>query len=257
MMCTRAVDVAYIQNQPVENDVTTDGLVLGAGVLPITFDQNGELCFLLGREHYVAGWQGSETWSAFEGGSKTTDDDVYHTAAREYIEESLAVLCDNICTHETIAGVAQALREHDYLFRVTMQLAAPKRSSNKSRYHVTFVVYFPYHDGLVHQFSEQRAKLLNVNTTSACPLEVDMAHAALLPTCSIPEPRKVCPDYLEKVMVKLWRLSELQPYLDCTNHKNRDDNFRPCFVRMARLVLQVLKERLRNPMEGAFGEAGV
>lgn len=255
-MCMRATDIAYIQNQPVENDVTTTGVVLGAGVLPITFDQNGELCFLLGREHYVAGWQGSETWSAFEGGTKTTDRDVFHTAAREYIEESLAVLCGNMCTHETIEEVAQALREHDYLFRVTMQLAAPKRSSNKSRYHVTFVVYFPYHDGLVQEFTDHRTKLLNVNGGGEVSLQVDETHAALLSTSIHPEVRKVCPDYLEKVMIKLWRLSELQPYLELNASKSRDDNFRPCFVRMARLVLQVLQERLRNPLEGAFGEAG-
>ena len=237
--------------------MTTNGVVLGAGVLPITFDQNGELCFLLGREHYVAGWQGSETWSAFEGGTKTTDRDVFHTAAREYIEESLAVLCDNMCTHETIEGVAQALREHDYLFRVTTQLAAPKRSSSKSRYHVTFVVYFPYHDGLVEQFTDHRTKLLNVNGGGADSVQVDAAHAALLPVAVTPEVRKVCPDYLEKVMIKLWRLSELQPYLELNAHKGRGDNFRPCFLRMARLVLQVIKERLRNSLEGAFGEAGV
>jgi hypothetical protein len=251
----KGTDIAYIQNQPVENDVTTTGVVLGAGVLPITFDQNGELCFLLGREHYVAGWKGSETWSAFEGGTKTTDRDVFHTAAREYIEESLAVLCDNMCTHETIEEVAQALREHDYLFRVTMQLAAPKRSSNKSRYHVTFVVYFPYHDGLVQEFTDHRTKLLNVNGRGEVSLQVDETHAALLSTSINPEVRKVCPDYLEKVMIKLWRLSELQPYLEVNAPKSRDDNFRPCFVRMARLVLQVLQERLRNPLEGAFGEA--
>ena len=236
--------------------MTTNGVVLGAGVLPITFDQNGELCFLLGREHYVAGWQGSETWSAFEGGTKTTDRDVFHTAAREYIEESLAVLCGNMCTHETIEGVAQALRGHDYLFRVTTQLTAPKRSPNKSRYHVTFVVYFPYHDGLVQEFTDHRTKLLNVNGGGVGSVQVNAAHAALLRVAATPEVRKVCPDYLEKVMIKLWRISELQPYLEPDAHKDQGDNFRPCFVRMARLVLQVIKERLRNPLEGAFGETG-
>ena len=246
-------EISYLR-QSYDNDVTQNGVVLGAGVLPITFDQNGELCFLLGREHYVDGWQGSETWSAFEGGTKSTDPDVFHTAAREYIEESLAVLLDNVCTQETIENVADALRQRHYLFRVTMHLTPPKRSTRKPRYHVTFVVYFPYHDGLVHEFTTHRAQLLSINA-SEMSMGVDHEHAAIVDPATEDSPR-VYPDFLEKVTVKLWRLSELKPYLDNNGGGRRgQDCFRACFVRMARLVLQVLSERLRNPIAGAFGES--
>jgi hypothetical protein len=239
----------YVQNES-DDRVDSKGALIGAGVLPITFDPNGELCFLLGREQHIVGWQGSDSWSAFEGGTKPSDIDVYHTAAREYIEESLAVLSDCDCTKDTIQKVADALRAHKYLFRITMQLTPYKRISKNMRYHVTFVVKFPYQEELVDAFAAHRNRLLQMNMSLA-PQACD---AACVQASYLTASFAVNPDYLEKCMIKMWRLSQIQQYLDNGVSSVNEDSFRPCFLRMARLVLRVLNERLRNPHSGAFGE---
>ena len=246
----------YVCSAHGDNDVTTNGTVLGAGVLPITVDPTGELCFLLGREHYVAGWQGSERWSAFEGGTKPGDEDVFHTAAREYIEESLAVLHDDQCTRETMRKVATALRAGEHLFRLTMRVASPPhkhRHNRKPRYHVTFVKYFPYDADLVTRFGEHRQQLVEFNTNAmhwSPPGSSSILHdhVAIHSTGSV---AKVSGDFLEKVTVRLWRVSEIS---ECIHNADSAELFRPCFTRLGRLVLTVLLERLRNLPQGASGE---
>ena len=63
--------------------------IIGAGILPISIDEKGNIKLLLGKERYINHWRGSLKWSGFEGGRKNGET-IERTAAREFIEESIA-----------------------------------------------------------------------------------------------------------------------------------------------------------------------
>lgn len=64
----------------------------GAGCVCIAVDDDGRLCMLLGREREIAGWrEGSNRWSAFSGKAEAGEE-ACHTAAREFLEESLGLV---------------------------------------------------------------------------------------------------------------------------------------------------------------------
>ena len=261
-------------------EVTESGTLLGAGVLPFTVDPDGRLLFLLGREHYVQGWRGSDNWSAFEGGTKTVDANVYATAAREYMEESLGVLHAS-CTPADIAEEARRMqKERDYALRVTLCIRSedPKRPP---RFHVTFVRYFPWRDGLTECFAERRnqlqdlaQRLQGLDTLEAqreelaqCP-EWLCQHAALVhktqpavtpsATAAAGPPQQqqqmqtneaatggrieILPDFLEKSQVQLWSATDMVSVV--MRRYSGQHAFRSCFVRTMGVVLQEFQRRL-------------
>ena len=224
-------------------EITEMGSLLGAGVLPFTVHpQTREIYFLLGKEHFAPGWRGSNNWSAFEGGVKQTDQDVYHTAAREYMEESLGVLHEN-CTQHDIQNVREALENKDYALRVTLCISAgdTKRSN---RFHVTFVRYFEWKDGIIEKFHQERQRLMNISKNATAEYIMDPAeknHAAMIEKTTSPF-IGVAPDFLEKSEIKLWTSSEMS---DIVLHQNsRYEMFRSCFVRTMGVVLQEFQRRL-------------
>lgn len=243
----------YIPADSHEPDITAQGVVLGAGVLPVTFDPQGCLYFLLGREHYVPGWHGSESWSAFEGGSKAVDaSSVFHTAAREYIEESLGVLHpERECTRELIDGVADQLRAGDFTLRVTLKILH-KRSNRKPRFHVTFVRAFPWTDDLPRAFAEQRTALLDAKTRlqNGEPLPDAVAGHAAVVQGGDPPTSRVAEDFLEKSEVKLWSMADIREAERLQSEQKREI-FRPCFLRTARIVIEEFMTRISMPEDPA------
>lgn len=156
-----AGESAYLSTDD-DLEISNNGMLLGAGILPFTITPNGELLFILGKEHKVPGWKGSETWSAFEGGTKGHDTTAMHTAAREYIEESLGVLHpEEECTKNLISSVYQSLIRKEYLFRVTLVL---RHMEAPPKYHVTFVKYFEWDPLICETFDRHRRDLLTVTS---------------------------------------------------------------------------------------------
>ena len=217
---------------------TANGIVLGAGVLPITFSNDGELCFLLGREHFEPGWHASEAWSAFEGGRKNTDRSLFHTAAREYVEESLSILEGDVCSLDQIAAIEKNLSDGGYLIRITLQITN-HNFKRKPRYHVTFVRLCQWEPCKGSRFLDHRSRLMacNVSEHSGGPNFRWQNHAGVGIQMSKEGGKQhfARNDYLEKSHVQLWPISDI-----ITAMQSGRERFRPCFMRTARIVAELL-----------------
>lgn len=249
----------------VDSDVTEEGVLLGAGVLPFTISPDGTLFFLLGREQYVQGWRGSETWSAFEGGTKPHDANVYETAAREYIEESLGILHET-CTRDTISDVRRSIENGDYALRVTLCIKnsdSDAPSKHHKRFHSTFVRLFEWDNGIMERFKIARDALTQLSYDLKNAARTDEPqivpqtfrdHAAVVDK-RIPGNATmldVASDFLEKSEVQLWSAYQLKEVV-LNTHKGAEV-FRPCFVRTVGVVLQEFKRRLHNPLEAPLSQ---
>lgn len=237
-----------------DDELTSTGSLLGAGVLPFTVHpETGVVYFLLGKEHFVAGWRGSNCWSAFEGGVKSADTDVFHTASREYLEESLGVL-HATCTKKDIRNFAHQLREEeDYALRVTLCILS-EDNKRPPRFHVTFVRYFEWREELAQTFRHRRYRLIDLSRRLGTAAdregqqrvvsdlsEGERDHAAIV-TRGEGETLEVAGDFLEKAEVRLFSANEMA---DVILHRNiRQDMFRSCFVRTMGVVLQEFGRRL-------------
>lgn len=123
----------------------------GAGILPFRVKQDGTVAFLLGREAHSAGWAGSGKISAFEGGSNRQESEV-DNAVREFVEESLGVLCD-VTTPTTVAN---ELQSGQYAVRVCV------RNARRGEEHCTFVKRFDWTEDVLREFKMRRDALLRI-----------------------------------------------------------------------------------------------
>lgn len=233
------------------DEVTDSGSLIGAGVLPFTVHpETGVIYFLLGKEHFVPGWRGSNCWSAFEGGVKAVDENVFCTAAREYMEESLGVLHPT-CSKEDIERLAKQMQEgEDYALRVTLCIAG--EMPRVPRFHVTFVRYFEWVDNITETFRRQRLHLIKLSKSfadadrescSASLSEEDRTHAAIV-TRGVGDGQRleVAVDFLEKSDVRLFSAAEMADVV--LSGSPKEYMFRSCFVRTMGVVLQEFNRRL-------------
>lgn len=228
--------------------------LLGAGILPFTQTPDGGIYFLLGQEHYVSGWRGSHTWSAFEGGRKGDDPTMWHTAAREYMEESLGVL-EGHCNNSATERVVESLQNHQYALRVSLMMPTKKDSGRQRRrpsdsnstvkHHLTFVRHFAWSDDLDSKFTNLRELLLQQASNSE-PCGDFLGHFSE-PTNTVEEnlrmfhKHQTCADYMEKKQVQLWSAADLR---DVVLHKHpMYTAFRPCFLHTLAVVLQEFESR--------------
>lgn len=137
--------------------------VRAAHVLPLAIDRvTGTVYALLGKERRVHGWSESETWSDFGGGCEATDEDPAHTAAREFWEETCALvpwggaapktrvryldaraaIVRSACIFEECESFARALRDKEYI------LCAKSYDGSQ----VTYVKLIPFDAALPQSF---------------------------------------------------------------------------------------------------------
>ena len=119
--------------------------VNGAGIL-LFCNHNGNIHFLLARESFSSKW--NLPWSGFEGGSKSSED-VYETAAREFIEESMGI----IPNWNTVDAVLVKLRAGDYFSRIDLVV---ENKTKSDMLYTTFMVQIKYEPYLLKQFSNTR-----------------------------------------------------------------------------------------------------
>lgn len=128
--------------------------VASAGVLCFSRRSDGKLVILLGREKETLGWkQGSNKWSSFSGRVEPGED-VEDGAAREFVEESLAVVAidQSMPIPARVADVSQTLRvtgnrvEIQMLSRDQTTGAATEDPPRPVVLHVSFVQRVPYAD---------------------------------------------------------------------------------------------------------------
>ena len=78
-------------------------MITAAGVLPYARDpKTNNVFFLLCRERYSPGWADSGKWSDFGGHRESPHETSLQIAAREFYEESLGILCDNLQATELL-----------------------------------------------------------------------------------------------------------------------------------------------------------
>ena len=117
----------------------------GAGIVAFSFDDSGEPVVLMGREKVTPGWkQGSNKWGAFSGRSDQ-DEIIEETAAREFIEESIAVVPIDETSPVPVSRVQveQCLRDGDYVRKIEH---ISQTKDGTLRKHVLYLKWIPYGD---------------------------------------------------------------------------------------------------------------
>lgn len=135
--------------------------IVGGGVIPISFDENGDMLLLLGRERYISHWRGSLKWSGFEGGKKENES-VEHIAAREFVEESMGVLAlDNESTHCSIEDILNVINNDKYVARIILCINHTENKTVEKRHHITYVIQVPLQKECNEKFASLRQNFVD------------------------------------------------------------------------------------------------
>jgi len=124
---------------------------IGGGVLPFSVDDEGHVRVLLGRERFVPSWKGSCRWSGFEGTRKDNDALLMDTALREFAEESLGVVADD---------VASTIARREFHMRIVVRICTDKHAE---RYHSTYVVSVRWDEALPKKFQARRSSIEHID----------------------------------------------------------------------------------------------
>ena len=135
--------------------------LVGAGVLCVSRDRDGEIVLLLGRERDVPGWRsGSRKWCSFSGRAEEGES-ALSSAAREFVEEtcSAVALTDTASLPARVGEVARELAKARFVAR-TLRALPP---ATGSLCHVTFLCVVPYDETVVRRFETSHAELLELD----------------------------------------------------------------------------------------------
>jgi hypothetical protein len=143
-------------------DTCPGSVLVGASLLCFATDpQWSKVYFLLGKERKNLFWRaGSEKWSDFGGKVHTSIATAEETAAKEFLEESLAMVryFDNdTIPRTTYADISDSLLAKQYMFQIKLSFG----SLEKPKHYVTFVKQIPWDPGCVPRFELCREMLLN------------------------------------------------------------------------------------------------
>ena len=118
----------------------------GASILPVAIDRRcGNVYLLLGQE--AGEWCEGGLWSDFGGGRVARDRSAAHTAAREFLEETLYTLPLFGCAY--VNGIARALTARNHAMRIRV------RRNGREAYNA-FVVRVPFSPLAVRRFAHSR-----------------------------------------------------------------------------------------------------
>ena len=139
--------------------------ISSAGILPFSIAPNSanDIYVLLGKEDNIPGWKyGSNKWCDFAGSSENSDIDVEMTAAREFIEESLAIVSltekprhSNDDRFEEIPDISKLLRNKKFAHKVTLL----RKSQGDICKHVLYLKQVPWMPHLPNNFQNVRNRL--------------------------------------------------------------------------------------------------
>lgn len=132
--------------------------VIGAGIIPVSIDDENTVRLLLGKERYISHWRGSLKWSGFEGGRKAGET-IEQTAAREFMEESMGVVQLEDAA-PTVDRVTNFLLADKYIARIVLCIVHGERQER--RYHVTYLVQVAYRSEYQTIFLDRRRLFLEL-----------------------------------------------------------------------------------------------
>ena len=125
---------------------------LGGGCIPISYDEEGEIHVLLGRERFVSQWKGSCRWSSFEGSRKDSES-LCEAAIREYVEETMGLLGDYESIHSLVS-------ESRHWLRIVLKIISERRVE---RYHALYCIVVEYDALLPESFSKLRVGIEQID----------------------------------------------------------------------------------------------
>lgn len=135
--------------------------IVGASLLCFVVDPVwSRVYFLLGKERKMHNWrQGSEKWSDFGGKTSASAPTAEETAAKEFWEESLAVV--KYFAHDELprteyGDIVRSLMQGEYLFQIRIMFGV----ASDPRHHVTFVKQIPWDPHVVLRFNKCRRLVL-------------------------------------------------------------------------------------------------
>jgi 8-oxo-dGTP pyrophosphatase MutT (NUDIX family) len=212
------------------------GRLAGASLLCFSVDPTYScVYFLLGKERHNVRWpSGSNQWSDFGGRVSSSDDCAEETAAREFFEETLAVV--KYFKNDTIprrgwADIADDLKKGKYTLQFTQ--------GNGERKFVIFVKQIPWDPEVVSRFSTYRSTLTCPH--SVRPDSLAHIHSVLLRDTNEPVVRK---EFLEKKMLGFWSVPQLRRAVEhggtMTHRNGYVEHCRPSFMESLELVLAEL-----------------
>lgn len=199
--------------------------VAGASLFVFSIDPIwGNIYFWLGKERKNLRWpQGSETWSDFGGRPTDETEDPPHIAAREFLEETCAML--RYFEHDAIPrqgmeDIAESLRKHEYLFCVTMWTENPH---GEKRMFVTYVKQVPWSPDTYHSFQEAHQYLHKLRSQAAAhTLRNAQEVLSVFPHPSITRAPGattindilINKDFLEKKSIRMWSIPQLRAAIE-------------------------------------------
>ena len=223
------------------------GRLAGASLLCFSVDPTYScVYFLLGKERHNVRWPGgSDRWSDFGGRVSASDTCAEETAAREFFEETLAVVKyfeNDMVPRRQWSDIADDLKGGKYTLRLTQ--------GNSARKFVIFVKQVPWDPEVVSRFSMYRSALTCPRFVAPRQWESLVAtHPGLL--CMNTEVPVVRKEFLEKKMLGMWSVPQLRRAVDhggiMTHRNGYVEHCRPSFVESLEIVLGEL----------AFHEPGV
>ncbi len=170
-----------------KNCAAKEEKICSAGILPFAIAPNAanDIYVLLGKEENIPGWNfGSHKWCDFSGGTDRTDIDVETTAAREFVEESMAVvpLKTNPYQHYQtktyiensrsekhiyiqVEDVYQDLKEGNYTHKITM-MKPIKTEDHCVLKCVCYLKRIPWQPELPAHFDAVRYRLFHIRSLS-------------------------------------------------------------------------------------------
>ena len=127
-------------------------MLLGASVIPYAIDtQHNCLYILLGSERVYPKWRESGKFSDFGGARKTQEESPEMCAAREFFEETSAIISE-IPGLENIENVKNVLESKKYTYRITT-------ICDSERYYVTFVKQVPFDASIQRRYAHNMRML--------------------------------------------------------------------------------------------------
>ena len=226
------------------------GRVVGASLLCYCVDPMwGRLYFLLGKERKNTRWPGgSERWSDFGGRTASRNEDPEETAAREFWEESMAMVRyfdEDTVPRSEYQDIADSLRRGEFTFQFTLGFGY----ENKPRSYVTFVKQVPWDPHGLYRFRQSRDMLMNASLHYGGDRWDAMLsnHPGVREVTTSPSGGKtiqVRKDFLEKKSIGLWSVPQLQHAVEfdgvMSSRNGRVERCRPMFTGFLELLLSEL-----------------
>ena len=252
------LDVNQNSNIPLPSDGTIERIItaqcvngkfIGASLLCFSIDPYySRVYFLLGQERKAVKWPGgSEKYSDFGGSCRNSAEQPEHTAAREFVEETMGMVKyfenDTIPRTEYV-DILESLKKGEYTFKITIGFGTIDKHKN----YIIFMKQIPWDPRCTYRFETCRNMLLNPMLYLNTPKwnELIEKNKALKKITDITGNVHfiVNKDFLEKKKLNYFSIPQLQFAIEnhgiLTRRNGVIERCRSSFVQVIELVLSEL-----------------